>query len=656
MRFSVFLTFHDIDPALDGENLFADHLEQAVLADRLGYDGISIPEHPLVHLIKAPHALINAVAIGQHVKCDVGVAIIILPLHHPLAIAGQIAEADQALGGRLVLGVGRGAYRYEFDRYGVDFNSSRARMSESLDILEKIWHSPDAAVNYEGEFWSFADTYVWPRPKQRPHPPVWVAGQTAATIEWAVDRGYNVLNALMRRPDTVVEDVARVFHDRREAVSLERGEISLGISRPTFVTTDRDKVRKRIEENQTLHKIHTHMHNFTEHADKRSYVPPLDVPDLPSAEEIETGILLGPAERILERVERYHELGIDELVVGMGYGAPQSETLESLQDFAENVIAPYRRAHGLAAVRDNSARITTERAGALHRPERIEVRVATAGETVTSYVTSKAWFKLALHKTGSGPAVMVVHDSAASSASLAELTGALAAQHTVYVLDRRGRGASADDTIGSYGLTREAETDIVQALNSVPEQVVLIWHGYGAALVVRAATLGQTPLLGLALCAGGAEEPADAAERLVDLARRVDDLLAAGRDEDAVTTYLTEVTGLGAGELQRLSDRPDWSDRVAAAGTIARELRELAAFRHVPERLANITMPTLVVSGEQLPSGTRTALRGLADALPNASFEEIDNAGRLAPELHAEAVATTFTRFVAACGSVPAAG
>ena len=116
MRFSVFLTFTELDPARNGDTLFADHLEQAKLADRLGYDAISIPEHPLVHLMKAPHALINAVAIGQHVRCEVGVAVIVLPLHHPLSLAGQIAAADQALGGRLVVGVGRGAYRYEFDR------------------------------------------------------------------------------------------------------------------------------------------------------------------------------------------------------------------------------------------------------------------------------------------------------------------------------------------------------------------------------------------------------------------------------------------------------------------------------------------------------------------------------------------------------------
>jgi alkanesulfonate monooxygenase SsuD/methylene tetrahydromethanopterin reductase-like flavin-dependent oxidoreductase (luciferase family)/pimeloyl-ACP methyl ester carboxylesterase len=661
MRFSVFLTFTELDPARNGDTLFADHLEQAKLADRLGYDAISIPEHPLVHLMKAPHALINAVAIGQHVRCEVGVAVIVVPLHHPLSLAGQIAAADQALGGRLVVGVGRGAYRYEFDRYGVDFGTSRARLAESLEILEKIWHSPQEAISHSGEYWSFPGTYVWPRPVQRPHPPIWVAGQTATTIEWAVDHGYNVLNALMRRPDSVVAEIARVFHDRRESLGLDRGEVKLGISRPTFVTNDPERVRRRIEENQTLHKIHTHMHNFTEHADRRSYVPPLPVPDLPTPEVIASGILLGPADRILERVERYHELGIDELTVGMGYGAPHTETMESLQDFAENVMAPYRKAHGFAVASDGRDRITTIRAAALHRREQaVPGPDGAAGDgvagTETSYVTSKAWFRLALHRTGAGPgpAVMLIHDTAATAASLDDLASMLGAGRVVYRLDRRGRGESGDDSIADYGLTREAETDIVQALNSLPGPAVLVGLGYGAALALRAATLAQVPLPGLVLYAGGAAEPPSRQALLASVADRADSLARAGDADGAVAAYVAGLAAPGnPAALALLRARADWGARASAAATIARELREQAAFRQVPEALATLRMPVLLLSGEFLPTESRSGLAALASMLPDGLLEEMHGASRLAPELHAEAVAATIAQFADGCATGP---
>lgn len=615
MRFSVFLTWHELDPASNGDTNYADHLAQAKLADSLGYDGISMPEHPFVHIVKSPSALINAVGIGQHVRCDVAVHVLVLPLHHPLQLAGEVAAADQALDGRLVLGVGRGAYRYEFDRLGVDFNSSRGRFLESLNIMEKIWENADGAVSYDGEFWSFDDTYVWPRPVSQPRPPIWIAGQTAATIEWAVDNGYNALNALMRRQDAIAEDVARTFHNRREMNGLSRDDVQLGISRPTFITRDPERIRRRIEEAGTLHQIHTHMHNFTENADRRSYVAPKPVPDMPTAEDIRTGMLLGSGEQILERIEHYHELGIDEIHLGMGFGAPQEEILDSIQEFAEDVIAPYRRNHGipgpapLSALARESGRDTST----TQARERIAVRPvgqeggtpATPGESQASFVTSKAWFKLRLHSRGSGPALMIVPDTGQQSRDVEELASLLAQDHKVYVLERRGRGDSEDEDT-TYGLTREAETDLVQTLNAVTEPVTVIGVGYGGALALRASTLTQTPMKGLILWDGGFELDSEAKARVAAGAERVEAAVAAGDVAGAYESYVLDrsPTALSMGS-------PD----ARTAHTIGRELRELALYSPLDTQIAKLTMP--IVSFERDTS--------LADehrrVLPNAHFE-----------------------------------
>ncbi|MFC6236327.1 LLM class flavin-dependent oxidoreductase [Longivirga aurantiaca] len=615
MRFSVFLTWHELDPASNGETNYADHLAQAKLADSLGYDGISMPEHPLVHIVKSPNALINAVGIGQHVRCDVAVHVLVLPLHHPLQLAGDVAAADHALDGRLVLGVGRGAYRYEFDRFGVDFNSSRGRFLESLNILEKIWEHPDGAVSYDGEFWSFDDTYVWPRPISEPRPPIWIAGQTAATIEWAVDNGYNVLNALMRRQDAIAEDVAGTFHNRREMNGLSRDEVQLGISRPTFITKDPDRIRRRIEEAGTLHQIHTHMHNFTENADPRSYVAPKPVPDMPTAEDIRTGMLLGSGEQILERIERYHELGIDEIHLGMGFGAPQAEILDSIQEFAEDVMAPYRRNHGIpgpaplsAVARESGRAMSTALAReiiSLRAAERGTEAVATVREPEASFVTSKAWFKLRLHSRGSGPALMIVPDTGQQARDVEELASLLAQDHRVYVLERRGRGDSEDEAT-TYGLTREAETDLVQTLNALTEPVTVIGLGYGGALALRASTLTQTPMKGLILWDGGFELDSEAKARVVAGTERVEAAVATGDTRLAYEGYVIHrsPTALSMGSPDARTSR-----------TIGRELRELALYSPLDTQVARLRMP--IVSIERDAS--------LADehrrVLPDARFE-----------------------------------
>jgi alkanesulfonate monooxygenase SsuD/methylene tetrahydromethanopterin reductase-like flavin-dependent oxidoreductase (luciferase family) len=345
MDFGVFQAYTEIYPEQDGTELYQEQLEQAILADQLGYDYVWLPEHHLVHLLKAPNPLLTAVQVGLQTKnIRVGVAVLILPFRHPLLLAGDIALTDRILNGRFDLGVGRGAYRYEFERLEIEFNESRDRFEECVDILDRVWNS-DRAIKYQGKFYHFDDTYVWPRPQQKPHPPMWVAAQTAPTIEWAVEKGYHVLNALQRRPMGVLDLVSEVFHGKREEMGIAQGQLKLGVSRHAFVSDDTKSIERRIEEIQRLHKIHTHMHNFTERADERAYVPPLPVDDLPLESELRDCLLLGNGREVLEKLEAYAAAGVDQLSLWMGFGAPHEEVMESLRLFAKEVMEPFRRQH-----------------------------------------------------------------------------------------------------------------------------------------------------------------------------------------------------------------------------------------------------------------------------------------------------------------------
>ena len=149
MTFGLFLSFMQIYEEQRGLDMYKNMLELAVLADDLGFDNIWVPEHHLIHYIPAPNALLVATQVGQHVKnATVGTAVVLLPFHHPLAIAGDIAATDNMLEGKFELGVARGAYKYEFDRFEQEFGDSRARFDESLEILEKIWHSEEKGIEH----------------------------------------------------------------------------------------------------------------------------------------------------------------------------------------------------------------------------------------------------------------------------------------------------------------------------------------------------------------------------------------------------------------------------------------------------------------------------------------------------------------------------
>src|SRR4051812_33348526 len=109
LTFSIFLSYQRIHPpeAYQGQPLFEEKLDEAKLADELGYDLLWLPEHHLIHFMQCPSTLLLATQIGLNVKMRVGTMVSLLTYRHPLVTAGEIAVADQILGGRLELGVGR---------------------------------------------------------------------------------------------------------------------------------------------------------------------------------------------------------------------------------------------------------------------------------------------------------------------------------------------------------------------------------------------------------------------------------------------------------------------------------------------------------------------------------------------------------------------
>jgi alkanesulfonate monooxygenase SsuD/methylene tetrahydromethanopterin reductase-like flavin-dependent oxidoreductase (luciferase family) len=347
MRFGIFLSYYRIhEPEhYEGRNLYEEKLREAIEADRLGFDIIWVPEHHLIHLMQAPSATILATQVGLNVGCRVGTMVLLPTYRHPLLSAGEVGLVDNALGGRLEVGLGRGAYEYEFQRLGIPFEEGKERFAEALDVLETIWRSEDGAVSYAGRHHNFDDAYVWPRPLQRPHPPLWIGAMTPPTIEWAVRKGHNVTNWPFVRDMDVVADVARVFHETREAVGAARGEQKLGILRSAYTAETEKAAAAHVEEALINHRINQRLHHFTQNADHRGYVPPEPVDKEPSPEQIYENLVMGTPEQCLEKIERYHELGVDEMLLNFDFGPSHEHVMDSMRAFAEGVMRPFRERH-----------------------------------------------------------------------------------------------------------------------------------------------------------------------------------------------------------------------------------------------------------------------------------------------------------------------
>ena len=113
MKFSIQLSADYPSKDYGGDRVYQDMLDQAVLADRLGFDAVSITEHHLMNCLMMPAPLQFAVKIAAMTnQLNIMTSIVVLPLHDMRIYAGEVVVADIFTEGRLLLGVGRGAFPY----------------------------------------------------------------------------------------------------------------------------------------------------------------------------------------------------------------------------------------------------------------------------------------------------------------------------------------------------------------------------------------------------------------------------------------------------------------------------------------------------------------------------------------------------------------
>jgi alkanesulfonate monooxygenase SsuD/methylene tetrahydromethanopterin reductase-like flavin-dependent oxidoreductase (luciferase family) len=188
MRFGVFL-----GPIFPGdmapESAFAFALETARAARDSGLDGVFVGQHYLVgpsHLMFSPLLLLARVA-GDCPGLDLGTAIFVLPLHHPVEAAEATATLDVICGGKLILGVGAGYRQVEFDSFGVAPVARSKRLAEGVRALRGLWSADDAT--FDGQQFQFKGVSIRPRPLQLGGPPIWIGADTKRGVAQAATIG-----------------------------------------------------------------------------------------------------------------------------------------------------------------------------------------------------------------------------------------------------------------------------------------------------------------------------------------------------------------------------------------------------------------------------------------------------------------------------------
>jgi probable F420-dependent oxidoreductase len=160
---------------------FQEIVDECQFAERVGFDGVFFGQHH--QAVRIPgrqvfqdrivgNLLLCAAVAARTERVDIGTAIHILPLSHPIQVAEDTAAIDIISGGRLILGVGIGYQPRDFEAFGIPMAQRVSRFEESLEILRRAWTEDN--FSFVGKRFTLRNVSITPKPMQKPHPPLWV--------------------------------------------------------------------------------------------------------------------------------------------------------------------------------------------------------------------------------------------------------------------------------------------------------------------------------------------------------------------------------------------------------------------------------------------------------------------------------------------------
>ena len=339
------------DPKV-GQQLYNQYLDQLEYAETLGWDGLCVNEHHqnCYGTMPSPNVM-AAMLVRRTRRARIAILGNGLPLReNPLRVAEEIAMLDVASGGRVISGFVRGIGP-EYYSTAVNPTHSRERFYEAAELILRAW-TEAGPFPFDGRFYRYPFVNPWPRPLQRPHPPVWCPSQgSAETVEWAARRRFPYLMVF-----TPIKRIAQIYGEYREACERSGYTASpyqLTVNLP-IVVAESDAKADLIARRNALWVYHVGLRMplqfwqppgyTTEASLRRLLAAGLKLPTELSFEDLEAGgyIICGSPGTVRDKLRVF----ADELRAGVvcsGFPAGTHEaTLEMMQLFAEEVMPHFR--------------------------------------------------------------------------------------------------------------------------------------------------------------------------------------------------------------------------------------------------------------------------------------------------------------------------
>ncbi|GAA4107520.1 LLM class flavin-dependent oxidoreductase [Streptomyces sp. NPDC048491] len=362
------------------ERMFNEALEQIELADRLGLDYAWATEHHFLEEYShsgAPEVFLGAAAARtRDIRLAHGIVQLPSAVNHPVRVAERLATLDLISGGRVDFGSGAGSSQMELAAFGVDRETKKEEWAESLEVVTRLL-SEAPFTGHKGRFTELPPRNLLPKPKQTPHPPLWMACSARTTIEDAARAGLGALSFSFVSPEEAKGWVDTYYETLQSEQCVPIGRAvnpNFSVVLPFMCHQDEETALDRGLDGAHFFSYGLmHYYISGDHKPGRTSVwdefqknrasvglvrEPV-VPEGDAAEQSEdvknmleqiTSLRrgIGTPEQIIDTIRRYEEAGVDQLIFSVQIGNNRHEhIMESLELFAAEVLpefAPHRDA------------------------------------------------------------------------------------------------------------------------------------------------------------------------------------------------------------------------------------------------------------------------------------------------------------------------
>jgi probable F420-dependent oxidoreductase len=304
MKFGIVIPLHrDIDALVN--------LELAKNAEILGFDSIWISDHVVLptkyqerfsKILYDPFVLLASIA-ARTEKISLGTSVIIVPYRNPIVVAKMVSTIDVLSDGRVIVGVGPGWMEEEFDVLGIPFNERGPRTDEYINIYKEVWEKDEP--QFEGEFYSFSKLKFYPKPIQKPHPPIWIGGISKKAIVRAVELG-DGWHPVWLSPDHMEEKIRYL-----KRVAEEKGR---NLDNFVFSLRNRLRILKTTEVKRPDFSESRGQYNFSFH---------------------------GTTGEIIDKIRQFESIGVSHIIFDLDV-ENDDEMFNTIEQFSKDIMPVFR--------------------------------------------------------------------------------------------------------------------------------------------------------------------------------------------------------------------------------------------------------------------------------------------------------------------------